>query len=720
MCRYFQFSHELSEGGGERSSKERPLRAEETPKQQRAKADYIEQLWNDLDNEEYFGQVHIKALLTIRTRFGDYSTFIQLIQPFLLVITHPSFLDCLSVDTFVGGLYNFISGMNGTRVVPFFQHLCETLVNAHVNKIPSATTAMVETTLVAMESQARFNDDLPTLIDSIENTEEEQQEAPPTTTVTSTYPRSLTDITKIKIFPTREEILSDKADFLPLTDLEQPHFLTDQAERHIDTHFRLLRYDTFRELKDALKGLMHALNFGDFRAYYYPNAYISYVSFDNRRGLEVNISFPQLSWEESKRLAEGHLFFTVTERNTDTRRDHSLTREDSRGTITAKLASHNQMGIESAVRLSCQKARGVLIEFPGEVGKVNIPPPLYARQPGFTFPLKPILKPSRPHNGSISINPTSSANDPTICRALLAALTREFAFIQGPPGTGKSYLGIQLMKVLMDSKKTVDLGPVVVVWYTNHALDQFLEHLHAIGIRKIIRIGGQSQSSLLEEHNLRKVSQAEIKTRSENYLLAKLYEALDRETKRIKGDLRRVHGILKQANWSNLQYHLLRKRGLVELWSQEVHDHALDDLFERLTNIHDERVRCKVVIYEEAGESRQGALLSVGEPGRPKMPVAQLNVQRRMRPEISILEVGMVHALVRYIVRQREYSSSNIAILTPYTSQLKKLCLVMRNDFEIVLSNRDQDALEKDEFNVRSTSSGDKEPDIQVATVNNF
>jgi hypothetical protein len=49
------------------------------------------------------------------------------------------------------------------------------------------------------------------------------------------------------------------------------------------------------------------------------------------------------------------------------------------------------------------------------------------------------------------------------CRALLTALTREFAFIQGPPGTGKSYLGIQLMKVLMDRKETVDLGPVVVV-----------------------------------------------------------------------------------------------------------------------------------------------------------------------------------------------------------------------------------------------------------------
>jgi hypothetical protein len=112
-----------------------------------------------------------------------------------------------------------------------------------------------------------------------------------------------------------------------------------------------------------------------------------------------------------------------------------------------------------------------------EAAKINIPPPLYARKHGFSFSLNPLLKPGRPHNGGISINPASLANDSAItdemeartdldhgqCRALLVALTREFAFIQGPPGTGKSYLGIQLMKVLMHRKQTVDLGPVVVV-----------------------------------------------------------------------------------------------------------------------------------------------------------------------------------------------------------------------------------------------------------------
>jgi DNA replication protein DnaC len=75
------------------------------------------------------------------------------------------------------------------------------------------------------------------------------------------------------------------------------------------------------------------------------------------------------------------------------------------------------------------------------------------------------------------VQPTSSSDDTTIVdtieartaldrgqsQALISALTREFAFIQGPPGTGKSYLGVELMKVLMDCKSRVDLGPVIVV-----------------------------------------------------------------------------------------------------------------------------------------------------------------------------------------------------------------------------------------------------------------
>jgi hypothetical protein len=434
-------------------------------------------------------------------------------------------------------------------------------------------------------------------------------------------------------------------------------------------------------------------------------------------------------------------------------------------------------------------------------------------------------------------------------------------------------------------------------------LDQFLEHLIQIGIQKIVRLGGQSNSALLEDHNLRRVSQAESKTRSEGFILGTSYNALEDATDHIKKSLGGAH-VASRGDWKHLQFHLRRRypsihrqfsdvdedgfevvgrhpfdvwassgstrskvaqgqalmlhendallekaernvhslsraeRDVIRnIWAQEVRDIALDDIFERvkhteriqkkITNVHDEidrrvlqgadvigitttglakriatlqHVSCKVIICEEAGEvmephmisallpaaehfiqigdheqlrpqinnfkdlsleSRKGLSyqldrsqferLSVGEPGRLRMPVAQLNVQRRMRPEISTLiretiypglvdhastatqpdvvgmrknvfwidhnhlednqksdthhkshsnewEVEMVHAMVRHIVRQGAYKSSEIAVLTPYTGQLQKLRAVMREDFEIVLSDRDQEALEKDGF----------------------
>lgn len=74
--------------------------------------------------------------------------------------------------------------------------------------------------------------------------------------VTSTYPKAVdipqgrhdndkADMSEIKIIPTEDEIRSNHPKYLPLTHLEMPHFLSDQAQRHIDTHFRLLPHDIF-------------------------------------------------------------------------------------------------------------------------------------------------------------------------------------------------------------------------------------------------------------------------------------------------------------------------------------------------------------------------------------------------------------------------------------------------------------------------------------------
>lgn len=138
--------------------------------------------------------------------------------------------------------------------------------------------------------------------------------------------------------------------------------------------------------------------------------------------------------------------------------------------------------------------------------------------------------------------------------------------------------------------------------------------------------------------------------------------------------------------------------------------------------------------------------LAIGQNGLPALPVAQLNIQRRMRPEIANLirttmyptltnhtsvlslpdvvgmrdnifwlnhdkpedastddgrlkshsnewEVSMTSALVRHLVRQGAYKSGDIAVLTPYSGQLQKLRTILSSDFDISLSDRDEDEL---------------------------
>jgi hypothetical protein len=174
---------------------------------------------------------------------------------------------------------------------------------------------------------------------------------------------------------------------------------------------------------------------------------------------------------------------------------------------------------------------------------------------------------------------------------------------------------------------------------------------------------------------------------------------------------------------------------------------------------------------------------AVGEPGLKPAAVAQLNVQRRMRPEISQLirsvypkledhesvitlpnvvgmrnnifwldhrcdedsrddgnrvkshsnqwEVDMATALVRHLVRQGEYKSTDIALLTPYTGQLRKLRTSLSKDFEICLSERDLETLAADGFeNFENDSPESNAPKaiekktllqtLRLATVDNF
>ena len=569
--------------------------------------DWKQTLPKDLDNDEYSGRHHIRALMGLRVQSSQYEEFIETSRSFLLVVTHPGMMDCLSVDTYVGSLYNFISGANGTRAIPFFQHICQIIATILGESAQTIRPQRLDSTMIALvaalseilrrEFRARYNEDLPDLIDSLEAAApliNERGSNPASSLIInravefralvarasgllskeadidfdvrsssllySSYPRDVVipgdrhdndkaDITRISIFPTQAEIMSEAQEFLPSTDRDQPHFLSSKSERHIDTHFRLLRHDVFGNLKDTLGGFIKSvmndpnqvtnpnLELGDTRLYTYSKAFVNYLMLDSRKGLRAQISFPHPNrmrgdsavdrrrrWEESKRLEEGvllsfvstqesnvkHQFFMVDERSTDTNRDGSLTHNVNTATITIKLSTQDKQAIEALLDLSRQKTHGILIEYPNVLpatfvpvlanlqnmqrlshlpfcqwilpdrvhgtsgASLDVPPPLYARRASFAFPLSSILKKGA---CNVSLHPLSTDDDARLideleanteldhgqCVALIAALTREFAFIQGPPGTGKSYLGVELMKVLLAVKSTAHLGPIIVV-----------------------------------------------------------------------------------------------------------------------------------------------------------------------------------------------------------------------------------------------------------------
>ena len=128
--------------------------------------------------------------------------------------------------------------------------------------------------------------------------------------------------------------------------------------------------------------------------------------------------------------------------------------------------------------------------------------------------------------------------DPSQADALYAALTRKLVVIQGPPGTGKTYLGLKIVHTLLRNRTywvKPQPTPIIVICYTNHALDQFLEGIMKF-TQKIVRIGGQSKCEALAPFSLRewRKNAATLRTRPGQYRHW-LYEARNKmmETKRL-------------------------------------------------------------------------------------------------------------------------------------------------------------------------------------------
>ncbi|KAI0420848.1 hypothetical protein F5X98DRAFT_330813, partial [Xylaria grammica] len=277
---------------------------------------------------------------------------------------------------------------------------------------------------------------------------------------------------------------------------------------------------------------------------------------------------------------------TNTAEESPNRKGLSLAEEDEFAYVHLNLAEFKDNGLQQALHwyqnLGPQHQR-CLVEFPGvllasfqhtlealqmmstapnvpfvdliapvtpTVGIAEVPPPQYATKADFYFDLQCLAKDAT----KLRCSPTQrldpkiltrhSTLDETQSSALLDGLSRSFALIQGPPGTGKSYTGEKIIKVLLANKKKGNIGPILCVCYTNHALDQLLEHLLDDGVKQIIRIGSRSKSERLEGVNLRTVARIADRTKPEKSSLWKTKTALDAQERSVSASLRELENCL--------------------------------------------------------------------------------------------------------------------------------------------------------------------------------
>ncbi|SPQ99174.1 unnamed protein product (mitochondrion) [Plasmodiophora brassicae] len=195
-------------------------------------------------------------------------------------------------------------------------------------------------------------------------------------------------------------------------------------------------------------------------------------------------------------------------------------------------------------------------------------PPLYARRPGFHFDLSFLITKDRQQDDfpcRLIVGSQQSADDcverlirqSTMdegqCRALVSALRSEVSCIQGPPGTGKSYVGVQIVLSIIQALSTRlgHSGPVLVICYTNHALDQFLCLLLYAGVDNVSRIGGRTSSERIEPYAVHNKTRPEP-DKSTKQALSELYNRREGLVKSFNENVIRMKTLHKMT-WTTLK-----------------------------------------------------------------------------------------------------------------------------------------------------------------------
>ncbi|KAM8945862.1 LOW QUALITY PROTEIN: NFX1-type zinc finger-containing protein 1 [Pelodytes ibericus] len=359
------------------------------------------------------------------------------------------------------------------------------------------------------------------------------------------------DYKTISVYPKYEEIHGDEKPFLRPNMLNNKY---DSTNLYLDTHFRLLREDFVRPLRDGIQEILYynedpsfqKKQFDDIRIYFDTRILAPLCT---SSGIVYKVQFDtaplkMVRWQNSKRLLygslvcmskdnfESFLFATVANREVDHLKQGKvqlLFCDQSREELSKTCPMDSFLMVETTAYFEAYRH---VLEGLQEMTDQDVPfqkyivecqndlgPPRYLNM-GIPYDLTCLKADKKRIVSSLKENVNilepndwpikeDLGFDESQMEAMQMALTKELAIIQGPPGTGKTYVGLKIAQALLTNSNVWQVNdhsyPVLVVCYTNHALDQFLEGIYQFLGKGIVRVGGRSNSEILKQFSLREL-----------------------------------------------------------------------------------------------------------------------------------------------------------------------------------------------------------------------
>lgn len=343
------------------------------------------------------------------------------------------------------------------------------------------------------------------------------------------------DYRKITIYPTADELLSAERPFYRRADALAEKPFESRPGVHLDNQFRLLREDFLAELREDLKASqgkaksrrprtrLQGLALAGVHCGTDKFKVQAALALSVARGLERLSDVPPA--ERKRFLSENpkflkHQSFGCVVDQGNIVAFATLVRADDLLTRTEPLIALRTPDTDSTEKLLLALKTSDTLEF------VTIDTPVFAYEPilrclqtKVELPLWQELLASSGEEieGALRMSevaptrlvqrledsngeeiddtlslPKPATLDASQMQSLLSGRRQSVSLIQGPPGTGKSFIGAMLAKALHDFTSET----ILVVCYTNHALDQFLEDLldSDIPADSMVRLGGKSTS----------------------------------------------------------------------------------------------------------------------------------------------------------------------------------------------------------------------------------